>query len=73
MSSDGEITTLNMVSEFDFIGFGYLKLREFCRLKETLQAKIVLFPGYLNDKYVFCKSYSRIQLKLVVIYSLLNL
>ena len=56
-----------------FIGVGYLKLKEFCRLREMMQAKAVLFPSYLNDKYVFCKSYSCIQLKLAIIYFILNL
>ena len=54
-----------------FIGVGYLKLKQFCRLRETLWAKIVLFPGYINDKYVFYKSYSHIQLKLVALYFIL--
>ena len=37
-----------------------------------LKGKDCLFPAYLSDKYFFCKCCSCIQLKLAVIYFLLN-
>ena len=53
-----------------FVGVVRKSSRTFCKLRETLRAQIVPFPGYLTDTYVSCNSYSCIPLKLAVIYLL---